>query len=49
MAIAEFRNVTRIYTNGDHELKALDGIDMTLEEGEFIVVLDPAERVRARC
>lgn len=42
MAIAEFRNVTRIYTNGDHELKALDGIDMTLEEGEFIVVLGPS-------
>ena len=42
MAIAEFRNVTRIYTNGDHELKALDGRDMTLEEGEFIVVLGPS-------
>ncbi len=42
MAIAEFRNVTRIYTNGDHELKALDGIDMTLEEGKFIVVLGPS-------
>ena len=42
MAIAEFRNVMRIYTNGDHELKALDGIDMTLEEGEFIVVLGPS-------
>ena len=42
MAIAEFRNVTRVYTNGDHELKALDGIDMTLEEGEFIVVLGPS-------
>lgn len=42
MAIAEFRKVTRIYTNGDHELKALDGIDMTLEEGEFIVVLGPS-------
>lgn len=42
MAIAEFRNVTRIYNNGDHELKALDGIDMTLEEGGFIVVLGPS-------
>lgn len=42
MAIAEFRNITRVYTNGDHELKALDGIDMTLEEGEFIVVLGPS-------
>lgn len=42
MAIAEFRDVTRVYANGDHEQKALDGIDMSLEEGEFIVVLGPS-------
>mgnify|MGYP004474533311 CR=1 FL=1 len=42
MAIAEFRNVTRVYSNGDHELKALDGADLKLEEGNFIVVLGPS-------
>ncbi len=42
MAIAEFRNVTRVYSNGDHELKALDGADLKLEEGKFIVVLGPS-------
>lgn len=25
MAIAEFRNVTRVYTNGDHEMKVFMG------------------------
>lgn len=25
MAIVEFKNVTRVYQSGDHELKALDG------------------------
>ena len=42
MAIVEFKNVTRVYTSGDHELKALDGVDLSLEEGKFIVVLGPS-------
>ncbi len=42
MAIVEFKNVTRVYTSGDHELKALDGVDLNLEEGKFIVVLGPS-------
>ncbi len=42
MAIVEFKNVSRIYTSGDHEQKALDGVDMTLEEGKFVVILGPS-------
>ena len=42
MAIAEFRNVSRVYSNGDHELRALDGVDLTLEEGKFVVILGPS-------
>lgn len=42
MAIVEFKDVTRIYTSGDHELRALDGVDMTLEKGKFIVILGPS-------
>lgn len=42
MAIVEFKNVSRVYTSGDHELKALDGVNMSLEEGKFIVVLGPS-------
>ena len=41
MAIVEFKDVSRVYTSGDHELKALDGVNMSLEEGKFIVVLGP--------
>lgn len=39
MAIVEFRNVTRIYTSGDHGQKALDGVSFSLEEGKFVVIL----------
>jgi len=42
MPIVEFKDVTRIYTSGDHELRALDGVNLSLEEGKFIVVLGPS-------
>ena len=42
MAIVEFKNVSRIYTSGEHELKALDGVDMKLEKGKFVVILGPS-------
>ena len=42
MAIVEFRNVSRVYTSGDHELRALDGVDLSLEEGKFVVILGPS-------
>ena len=42
MEIVRFENVTRIFTSGDHELKALDDVNLSLEEGQFIVVLGPS-------
>lgn len=42
MSIVEFKNVTRVYTSGDHELKALDGVNFTLDEGKFVVILGPS-------
>ena len=42
MAIVKFDNVTRIYTSGDHELRALDGVSFTLDEGKFVVILGPS-------
>lgn len=37
MAIVEFKDVTRVYTSGGHELKALDGANFTLDVGKFVV------------
>lgn len=42
MSIVTFENVTRIYKSGDHEQKALDGVNLTLDEGKFVVVLGPS-------
>lgn len=42
MSIVEFKNVTRIYKTGDYELKALDNVSFTLDEGKFVVILGPS-------
>lgn len=42
MSIVKFENVTKIYTSGEHELRALDGVNMELEEGKFVVILGPS-------
>ena len=48
MAIVEFKGVSRIYKSGDHELKALDNVDMRLEEGKFVVILGPSGAGKSR-
>ena len=42
MAVAEFQGVSRVYTSGDHELRALDKDDKKLENGKFVVILGPS-------
>ena len=40
--IVEFKDVSRVYKTGEHELKALDNVNMDLEEGKFVVILGPS-------
>ncbi len=39
MSLIEFKNVSKIYHLGEVEITALDGVDFTVDEGEFVVVL----------
>ena len=39
MSLVELKGVSRIYTSGDHALKALDDINLSLDKGKFIVIL----------
>ena len=39
MSLVELKGVSRIYTSGDHELKALDDINLSLDKSKFIVIL----------
>jgi putative ABC transport system ATP-binding protein len=42
MSIIQFQNVSRVYQSGEHELRALDGVNLTLDEGKFVVILGPS-------
>ena len=42
MRIVKFENVSKIYTSGEHELRALDHVSFTLDEGKFVVILGPS-------
>ena len=42
MTVIEFKNVTKVYKSGEHEMKALDGVSFSLDEGKFIVILGPS-------
>ena len=40
--IIEFKNVVKEYKSGDHILRAMDDVNFTIEEGEFVVILGPS-------
>ena len=40
--IIEFKNVNKEYKSGDHLLKAMDNVNFTIDEGEFVVILGPS-------
>lgn len=42
MNIVEFQEVSKVYSAGDHILKALDEVNLTLEKGKLIVILGPS-------
>jgi len=39
MGFIEFKDVSKIYQMGEVEIKALDGVDFTIEKGELVVIL----------
>lgn len=38
----EFKNVSKIYSVGEQEVKALDDVSFTINKGEFTVILGPS-------
>jgi putative ABC transport system ATP-binding protein len=42
MAIIELRGIKRHYTVGDIVVKALRGLDLSVEEGEFLAIMGPS-------
>ena len=42
MAYIEIKNVTRVYETGDMKISALDGVDLTIEQGELAIIVGPS-------
>lgn len=42
MALIELKNVSRVYKSGEHEQKALNEVNLSLDEGKFVVILGPS-------
>ena len=42
MALIQLNKVSKIYKSGEHELRALDNVDLTIERGKFVVILGPS-------
>jgi putative ABC transport system ATP-binding protein len=36
------REISKIYTIGDQEVRALDGVDLEVQEGEFVAIMGPS-------
>ena len=42
MAVIQLKNATKIYTIGEIETRALDGLSLSIEEGEFTALVGPS-------
>lgn len=42
MSIIQIKNLTKIYDGSEVEVRAVDGIDLTFEQGEFTAVVGPS-------
>ena len=39
MSLIDIRDVYKIYNPGENEVRALDGVSLTIEEGEFVAII----------
>lgn len=42
MSLIELREIHKVYVMGEQEVRALDGVDLRIEEGEFVAVMGPS-------
>ncbi|MFP1643295.1 ABC transporter ATP-binding protein [Pontitalea aquivivens] len=40
--LIELRGITRVYGTGEAEVRAVDGVDLTIRQGEFVAIMGPS-------
>jgi ABC-type lipoprotein export system ATPase subunit len=48
-ALLELRGVTRVYGEGDSEVRALAGVDLTITAGEFVMIMGASGSGKSTC
>ena len=46
--LVELKDVTKVYGTGEAEVRALDGLDLSIERGEFVAIMGRADRASRR-
>lgn len=49
MPLIELKNITKSYPVGDSELKILKGIDLQIEQGDFVAIMGPSGSGKSTC
>ena len=49
MSLIELKNITKSYPLGDSELKILKGIDLLIEDGDFVAIMGPSGSGKSTC
>ena len=45
----ELRHISRYFHMGDQEVRALDGINIRIDAGEYVSIMGPRARASRRC